>query len=136
MFLCAAEVHFALVVHCWDMAVWLRGLRGLEVDHAFGDTHMVQAVVLVEKPVVFDSVVVEPGAITGFPFLAADVAEFGAAAAGHVVAAFFELDGGLAVVAAYPAVFFGDLGEGLGFGVFGAGTGGVVFAVTGATDFG
>ena len=83
----------------------------------------------------FDGVVVEPGAIARFPLEAADHAEFGAAAARHVVAAFLELDGRGAVEAALPSFFLCDLDELLRRGVLGAFAAGVPFVVAGAADF-
>lgn len=89
----------------------------------------------VEKAVSFDSFVVEPGAIAGFPFETTDHAEFGATATGHVVAAFFQLDGGGAVEAALPSFFLCDLDELLGGGVFGAFPARVPLVVACAADF-
>ena len=94
-----------------------------------GDVH-------VREAVGFDGLVVEPGAVAGFPLEAADHAEFGAAAAGHVIAAFFELDGGGAVEAALPSFFLCDLDEFLGGGVFGTFPAGMPFVVARAADFG
>ena len=124
-FLVAAAVEFFLVSE--------RGVRVVgEVEGdapGEGGAHVVESVR-------FDCFVVEPGAVAGFPALAADHAEFGAAAAGHVVAAFFEFDGRFAVEACYPAFLLGDLDEFLRGRVFGAGAGGVPFAVAGTADFG
>lgn len=89
----------------------------------------------VSEAVGFDGLVVEPGAVARFPREAADHAELGAAAAGHVVAAFLELDGRGAVEAALPAFFLGDLDEFLRRGVFGAVAAGMPFVVAGAADF-
>lgn len=92
-----------------------------------GDVHVQEAVIL-------HGLVVEPWAIAAFPLDAADHAEFRAAAAGHVVAAFLELDHGRAVIAALPAGLFGDLGEaGRGF-VFRALPTGVPFPIAGHAD--
>ena len=54
-----------------------------------------------------DHCVVEEYAGAAFPFGPACHAEFRAAAAGHMIASVRELDGGFAVVAALPALFFG-----------------------------
>lgn len=95
------------------------GLRDVHVGEAVG----------------FDGFVVEPGAIARFPLEAADHAEFGAAAAGHVVAAFLQLDGCGAVETALPPFFLRDLDEFLRGGVFGALAAGMPFVVTCAADF-
>ena len=89
----------------------------------------------VEEAVGFDGFVVEPRAIARFPLESADHAEFGAAATGHVVAAFFQLDGGGAVETALPSFFLCDLDEFLGGGVFGAFAARVPFVVARAADF-
>lgn len=73
---------------------------------------------------------VEPETGTSFPLNAASEAELGAAATGHVVAAFDLLDRGAAVVAALPTLSLGDLDEFLGRGVFGTFARGVPFIVT------
>ena len=93
-----------------------------------GDVHVIQAVC-------FDGLVVEPRTITGFPFEAADHAEFGTAATSHMVTAFFQFNSGFAVVAALPAFLFGDPDELLGLCVFGTFARGVPFIVAEATDF-
>ena len=118
-FLLASPVHFFLV-----------SARGVtERDPAgLGYVHVGEAVG-------FDGVVVEPGAVARFPLEAADHAEFGAAAARHVVAAFLELDGRGAIEAALPSLFLCDLDELLRRGVFGAFAAGVPFVVAGAADF-
>lgn len=88
-----------------------------------GSCHADEGVVvslLVEQAVALDGLVVEHGAEAGLPFCTADHAEFGAAAAGHVVAAHLEFNGRFAVVAVLPAFFFGDLLESLCGGVLGA----------------
>ena len=87
------------------------------------------------KTVGFDGVVVEPRAIARFPFEAADHAELGAATARHVVAAFFEFDGGGTVEAALPALLFGDPDELLRRCVLGAFPARVPFVVARAADF-
>ena len=66
---------------------------------------------------------------------AADHAEFGSATTGHVVTAFFQFDGGFAVVTALPAFLFGDPDEFLGRCVFGTFARGVPFVVAEAADF-
>ena len=89
-----------------------------------------------QQAVVLHGLVVEPGAVAAFPLDAADHAEFGATAARHVVAAFFELDHGGAVVAALPAGLFGDFGEaGCGF-VLWALTARVPLTIAGHADLG
>ena len=73
------------------------------------------------KPIGFDGSVIEPRTVARLPLCAADDAELGGAAAGHVVAAFLEFDSCRAVVAAHPAIFFCEFGEasrGLVFGTF------------------
>lgn len=92
-----------------------------------GDVHVQEAVVL-------HGLVGEPGAVAAFPLDAADHAEFRAAAAGHVVAAFSELDHRGAVVAALPAGLLGNLGEAGGGFIFGALPAGVPFPVAGHAD--
>jgi len=77
-----------------------------------------------------DLFVAEPGTVAGFPFQAAHHAEFGGTPAGHVVAAFFELDHCGTAVAALPAFFLDRLHETLCFRIFGTVAGGVHFAVT------
>ena len=94
-----------------------------------GDVHVVG------EAVGFDGFVVEPGAVARFPLEAANHAELGAAAAGHVVAAFLELDGRRAVEAALPSFFLGDLDELLRRGVFRAFAAGMPFVVACAADF-
>ena len=89
----------------------------------------------VGEAVGFDGFVIEPGAIARFPLEAADHAEFGAAATGHVVAAFFQLDGCRAVETALPSFFLRDLDELLCGGVFRAFTAGMPFVVARAADF-
>lgn len=68
---------------------------------------MIQAILL-------DRLVIEPRTIARFPLRATDHAEFGAAAAGHVVTALFELDRRGAVETPLPAFFLRDLGEASG----------------------
>lgn len=63
------------------------------------------------QSVVFHGLVIEPRAITGFPFQPADHAELGATATRHMVAAFLELDRGRAVEAPLPPFFLRDLGK-------------------------
>ena len=92
-------------------------------------------IVHVSAAVGFDGFVVEPGAVARFPLEAADHAELGAAAAGHVVAAFLELDGRRAVEAALPSFFLCDLDELLRRGVFRAFAAGMPFVVACAADF-
>jgi len=79
--------------------------------------------------------VVEPRAVAAFPFEAADHAEFGAAAARHVVAAFLELDHCAAVVAALPTCLLCYLGEAGGGFVFWALSTGMPFPIAGHADF-
>ena len=89
------------------------------------------------EPLVFGvDVLVEPGAVAGLPFLAADHAELGLASARHVVAAVLELDDGFAGVAALPALLFGHFGEFLRRDIVWAGFGRVPFLAAGGTDFG
>ena len=90
----------------------------------------------VREAVRFDGLVVEPGAIARLPLEAADHAELGAAAAGHVVAAFLELDGGGAVEAPLPALFLCDFDKLLCRRVFGTLAARVPLVVAGAADFG
>ena len=99
------------------------------LDYWYRDVHVIQAVC-------FDGLVVEPRTVTGFPLEAADHAEFGTAATGHVVTAFFQFDGGFAVVTALPAFLFGDPDEFLGRCVFGTFARGVPSVVAEAADFG
>ena len=87
------------------------------------------------EAVCFDGLVVEPRTVTRFPFEAADHAELGPAATSHVVTAFFQFDGGFAVVTALPAFLFGDSDELLGRCVLGAFARGVPFIVAEAADF-
>lgn len=63
------------------------------------------------KAIIFHRLVVEPRTITALPLGAADHAELGVAATGHVVASFLQLDRRRAVEAALPALLLGDLGE-------------------------
>jgi hypothetical protein len=79
--------------------------------------------------------IVEPGTIATLPADAADHAEFGGAAAGHVVATFLQLDHGAATVASLPALLLGDLDEFSRGGVFGTFAGFVGFVVAEAADF-
>ena len=88
------------------------------------------------QAVCFDGLVVEPRTVTGFPLEAADHAEFGTAATGHVVTAFFQFDGGFAVVTALPAFLFGDPDELLGRCVFRTFARGMPSIVAEAADFG
>ena len=118
-FLLPSPVHLFLVSAC---GVTERDPAGL------GHVHVSEAVGL-------DGVVVEPGAIAGFPLEAADHAEFGTAAARHVVAAFFQLDCRGAIEAALPSLFLCDLDELLRRGVLGAFAAGVPFVVAGAANF-
>jgi len=69
------------------------------VGHVVWDAHVVEAVF-------FDGFVVEPGAVAGFPFQAADHAELGCTATGHVITAFFQLDHSPAIVTSLPASLF------------------------------
>lgn len=100
-----------------------------------GDPAGVGEEVDVDEAVGFDGLVVEPGAVARLPLKAADHAEFGAAAARHVVAAFLELDGRRAVEAALPSFLLGNLDKLLRRGVLGAFTARVPFVVTRAADF-
>lgn len=103
------------------------------IVYAFGyrdrDVHVIQAIC-------FDGLVVEPRTVTGFPLEAADHAELGTAATGHMITAFFQFDGGFAVVTALPAFLFGDPDEFLGGCIFGTFARGVPSVVTEAADFG
>jgi hypothetical protein len=45
------------------------------------------------------TIVIEPGTVTGFPFLATHHAELGLTAARHMVAAFLELNHSMAAIA-------------------------------------
>ena len=92
-------------------------------------------IVVMSQAVRFNGVVVEPGAIARLPFQAANHAKLSAAAARHVVAAFFQLDSGRTVEAALPALFLGDLDELLRRGVLGALAARMPFVVAGAADF-
>ncbi len=93
------------------------------------DVHVIQAVC-------FYGLVVEPRTVTGLPLEAADHAELGTAATGHVVTAFFQFDGGFAVVTALPAFLLSDPDEFLGRCVFGTFARRVPFVVAEAADFG
>ena len=79
--------------------------------------------------------IVEPGTIATLPADAADHAEFGGAAAGHVVATFLQLDHGAATVASLPALLLGDLDEFACGRVLGTFAGFVGFVVAEAADF-
>ena len=105
--------------------------RGVTDRDPTGEGH-----VHVREAVRFDGLVVEPRAIARLPLEATDHAELGAAATGHVVAAFLELDGGGAVEAPLPAFFLCDFDEFLRRRVFGAFAARVPFVVAGAADFG
>lgn len=118
-FLVPSPVQLFLVSARWITERDSADLRDMHVDEAVG----------------FDSFVIEPGAIARFPLEAADHAEFGAAATGHVVATFLELDSRGAVVTALPSFFLGDLDELLGRGVLGTFTAGMPFVVARAADF-
>ena len=115
-----------MVAARWVGFVWVVVCNGHSAN--LGHVHVGEAVG-------FDGFVVEPRAIARLPLEAADHAEFGAAAARHVVAAFLELDGGGAVEAALPAFFLGDLDEFLRRGVFRTFAARVPFVVAGAADF-
>lgn len=82
-----------------------------------------------------DGGVVEPWAVATLPLDAADHAEFGLAAARHVVAALLQLDHGGAVEAALPALLLGDLCEARCGFVFRALATRVPAAVTRRADF-
>ena len=120
-FLVPSPVELFLVSACGIAAAHgdSAGLRDVHVGEAVG----------------FDGFVIEPRAIARFPLEATDHAEFGAAATGHVVAAFFQLDGCGAIEAALPAFFLCDLDEFLRSGVFRTFTAGVPFVVACAADF-
>ena len=83
----------------------------------------------------FDGFVVEPGAVARFPLEAADHAEFGAAATGHMVATFLQLDGCRAVETALPSFFLRNLDEFLRGGVFGTFAAGMPLIVARTADF-
>lgn len=83
----------------------------------------------------FDGFVVEPGAVACFPLEAANHAEFGAAATGHVIATFLQLDGCRAVETALPSFFLRDLDEFLRGGVFGTFAAGMPLIVARTADF-
>ena len=91
--------------------------------------------VYVIQAICFDGLIVEPRTVTCFPFEAADHAEFGTTATGHVVTAFFQFNGGFAIVTALPALLLGDPDEFLGRCVFGTFARGVPFIVAEAADF-
>lgn len=82
-----------------------------------------------------DGFVVEPGTIARFPLEAADHAEFGAAATGHVVATFLQLDSCRAVETALPSFFLRDLDKLLRSGVFGTFAARMPFVIARAADF-
>lgn len=84
------------------------------------------------QSIVFHGLVVEPRAITRFPFRTADHAELGATATGHMVAAFLELDHGRAVEAPLPPFFLRDLGKPLRGFIFWTFAARVPLAVAGA----
>ncbi len=94
-----------------------------------GWVHVVQAIGL-------DGFVVEPWAVTSFPFQATNHAELCTATTGHVVTAFLQFDRRGAVEAALPAFLFGNLRETLRGLVFGAFATRVPFSVASAADFG
>ena len=88
------------------------------------------------QAVCFDGLVVKPRTVTGFPLEAADHAELGTAATGHMITAFFQFNGGFAVVTALPAFLFSDPDEFLGCCVFGTFARGVPSIIAEAADFG
>ncbi len=121
-FLLAPPIKLFLIAAGWVGVVYTLGYRDRDV-------HVIQAVC-------FNGLVVEPRTVTGFPLEAADHAEFSTAATSHVVTAFFQFDGGLAVVTALPAFLFGDPDEFLGRCVLGTFARGVPSVVAEAADFG
>lgn len=121
-FLLASPIELFLITAGWIGIVYALG-------YGDGDVHVIQAVC-------FDGLIVEPRTVTRFPLEAADHAEFGTAATCHVVTAFFQFDGGFAVVTALPAFLFGDPDEFLGLCVFGTFARGVPSIVAEAADFG
>ena len=118
-FLFPSAIELFLVTACW---ITHRGSAELR------DVHL-------SETVGFDGLVIEPGAIARFPLEAADHAEFGAAATGHVVATLLQLDRCGAVETALPSFFLCDLDEFLRSGVFGAFAAGMPFVVARAADF-
>ena len=96
--------------------LFLIAARWIWIVYSFGywhrDIHVIQAVCL-------DGLVVEPRTVTGFPLEAADHAELGTAATSHMITAFFQFDGGFAIITALPAFLFGDSNEFLGCCVLG-----------------
>lgn len=80
--------------------------------------------------------IVEPRTAARLPNLTTQHAELGCAAACHVVTTFLQLDHGLAVVAAPPTVFFGNLDKFLRLLVPRAFFAGVPFAVAEYADLG
>lgn len=87
------------------------------------------------KAVGFDGFVIEPGAIARFPLEAADHAEFGAAATGHMVATFLELDGCGAIETSLPSFLLGNLDEFLRGDIFGTFAAGMPFVIARAANF-
>ena len=78
----------------------------------------------------FYRLVVEPGTVTGLPFVATYHAELCSAPARHMVASFFQLDHSRTVEAALPPFSLSNFDEGICFGILGTFSGSVHFVVT------
>lgn len=78
----------------------------------------------------FHRLVVEPGTVTGLPFVATYHAELCSASARHMVASFFQLDHSRTVEAALPPFFLSNFGESIGLGILGTFSRSVHFVVT------
>jgi hypothetical protein len=94
------------------------------VHYGFWNAHMVQAILVGYRGVV------EPRTFASLPRAGAEHAEVGATAASHMVAALFEFNHGLAVVATLPSLLFGHIDKSLSLWIFGALAAGVHLIVT------
>ena len=118
-FLFPSAIELLLISACWITHRDSANLRDVHLSETVG----------------FDGLVIEPRAIAGFPFEAADHAEFGAAATSHVVATLLQLDRCGAVETSLPSFLLCDLDEFLRSGVFGAFAARMPFVVARAADF-
>lgn len=90
--------------------------------HRFGDSHAVQSIR------VRHFTIIEPRAVARLPLVATHHTELRRAATLHVVAAFAQLDHGVALVAALPALFLSLLHKPGNFWILGTVGGSVEFA--------
>jgi hypothetical protein len=90
-----------------------------QVHDSFGDTHVVQAILVGNVDVI------EPRTLASLPRACAEHAEVGTTTASHMVAALLKLDHGLAVVAALPSLLFGQVDKSLSLWILGAVAAGV-----------